>query len=138
MDSSSFSENRGWFPETSWSCVQKVKDGDEKAAREALETLCSIYRGPIVTALRHKHGFSVEESEDIAQEFIVWFLDSGTVNRAEQTEGRFRSYLLTCLDYFSKNQRRKWKAERRGGQATHISIDPDPELGQPGIELPSD
>lgn len=117
--------------------MQRVRGTDTKTAREALEDLCSIYRTPIVTAFRHKHGFSIEESEDAAQEFIIWFLDSGMLNRADRAEGRFRSFLLTCLDNFARNLRRKWRAEIRGGKATHISIDPDPEIGSAGIDLSS-
>lgn len=133
-----YSENRGWFPQTSWSCVQKIKGTDEKESREAIETLCTAYRAPIVTALRCKHGFSLEEAEDAAQEFIVWFLNSGILTNADRVEGRFRSFLLTCLDNFARNLRRKWNAQRRGGDAIHVSINPAPEVGEPGMELSSE
>lgn len=138
MDTSPGSENRGWFPQTSWSCVQKVQGGEDKAAREAIETLCADYRAPIVTAFRCKHGFSAEEAEDSAQDFIVWLLDSGVLDRAERREGRFRSFLLTCLDNFALNRRRKLRAERRGGKAIHVSIHPDSESESPGLDLSSE
>lgn len=138
MDPSFEAEKRGWFPQTSWSCVQKIQGGEESVSHEAIETLCTVYRGPIVTAFRCKHAFSPEEAEDSAQDFIVWLLGSGLLDRAEQREGRFRSFLLTCLDNFARNRRRKLRAERRGGSAIHVSLHADPENGKPDLELSSE
>ena len=135
MDTSFDSPNRGWFPQTSWTCVQKIQGREDKVSAEALQTLCSIYRAPIVTAFRSKHGFPLEEAEDSAHEFIVWFLGSGLLQQAESREGRFRSFLLTCLDNFARNRRRKLRSERRGGKAIHVSIHPDPESGTSGVEI---
>lgn len=138
MDSSFSSEKQGWFPATSWSRIQKIRGEDVNAARQALETLCSDYRGPIVTAFRCKHGFSPEEAEDSAQEFIVWLLSSDMLDRAEKKEGRFRSLLLTYLDNFASNRRRKLGADRRGGKALHVTIHPDLNAGATGVEVPDE
>jgi len=52
-------------------------------------------------------------------------LESKLIKQAEREKGRFRSFLLTCLQNFMKDEWRKQKAGKRGGKATIISIDED-------------
>ena len=126
----------GWFPPTSWTRINRTNEGEEDARRKALEELCFAYRNPIVTAFQRKHGLNREDGEDAAQEFLVWFLETELLSKADQARGRFRTYLLTCLDNFARNWKRKHNALKRGGGSIPLSIHPDPENGHPGLEIP--
>jgi RNA polymerase sigma factor (sigma-70 family) len=113
---------RASFDTTRWSMVLAVGDGDTVLSREALAELCRRYWMPLYTYVRRR-GHGVEEAEDLVQEFFARLLASNSIERAEPERGKFRTYLLSCLDHFLANEWDKAHAQKRGGGQTPFSLD---------------
>lgn len=100
------------FATTRWSVILQARQPE--TARGALETICSAYRGPVLTYL-HRQGFAKADAEDLTQEFFAGLLERRWDTRAEPARGRFRSFLLTALQHFVIDTRAKADALKRGG-----------------------
>ena len=123
------------FPETRRSVVLAVRSGDDRERSRALETLASAYWRPVFRHLRGRFRAREEEAEDLAQGFFAAALEKGWLLRYEPARGRFRSYLLACLEAYVANQRRDARRLKRGGGATTVPIDGEGPDGEPR-ELP--
>ena len=88
----------------------------------ALTWLCERYWQPLKTWARAK-GLAPEDAEDLVQGFFEHALKGGLVGSAEASRGRFRSFLLGCLDHYWINQRRRNGAQKRGGGVTVVPLD---------------
>jgi len=113
------------FPPTHWSLVRRAgaplrsANGPEKpldsaagaegesekdldaARREALAVLLARYQPALRSYLRVVRRFSAHETDDLLQGFITdQVLAHELLRRADETRGRFRSLLLTCLNNF--------------------------------------
>lgn len=120
---------------TRWDMVNKAKSGgDDKDSLSALEELCRIYRHPVYIALRHKHLYSHHDAEDLAQSFITWLIHGGYLRRADSSKGRFRTFLLTYLDNYVANQKRKQFAKKRGGGAIHVPAEFPSDTNRDAVE----
>ncbi|MFZ4766751.1 MAG: RNA polymerase sigma factor, partial [Roseimicrobium sp.] len=120
---------------TKWDVVNRAKGGGaDRDSANALEELCRIYRHPIYVALRYKHYFDHHDAEDLAQSFITWLIHRGYLNRADPSKGRFRSFLLSYLDNFVANHRRKQHAQKRGGYAVHVPAEFPTETNRSAFE----
>ena len=122
------------FSPTRWTLVVAAR-GDSEAAREALSQLCAAYYAPVVAFLR-RDGRPDDEARDLAHGFFAHLLEGGRIDAAEQTRGRFRSYLLGALKHFLQHQRRRDQTARRGGDALHIPI-ASPTDTSPGLDVPA-
>ncbi len=60
-------------------------------------------------------GHGREEAEDLVQGVFEHLLVTGAVGKADPARGRFRSYLLGCLQHFLANDRQRRSALKRGG-----------------------
>lgn len=124
---------------TRWDVVNRAKEGSENAdGRNALEELCRIYRHPIYVALRYKHNYSHHDAEDLAQTFITWLIHGGYLQRADPSKGRFRTFLLSYLDNFVANHRRKQYAQKRGGSVIHVAAEFPSETNRDAVEPKDD
>jgi hypothetical protein len=94
------------FPETHRSVVQAVRSSDPQERTRALEAVMAAYWRPVFRHVRARFRVADEEAEDLAQGFFAAALEKGWLARYEPERGRFRSYLLACLDAFVANQRR--------------------------------
>lgn len=120
---------------TKWDVVNRAKGGgNDSDSASALEELCRIYRHPIYIALRYKHQYAHHDAEDLAQSFIAWLIHSGYLVRADPAKGRFRSFLLSYLDNFVANHRRKVFAQKRGAHAIHVPADFPNDTTSGGVE----
>jgi len=90
--------------------------------RNALTQLCQIYWRPIF-AFVSRHGFSIEDAQDLTQDFFVMVLEGHLLERADPTRGRFRSLLLKALKDFLNDARDKKRARKRGGDVQFIRWD---------------
>lgn len=102
------------FPATHWSVVLAVGQGGGLRGEEALEELFKRYWRPLYFFIRRR-GYGREESEDLVQGFFEHLLVTGAVEKADPGRGRFRSYLLGCLNHFLANERQRQGALKRGG-----------------------
>ena len=89
---------------------------------EALDRLCRTYWPPVYGFLRRK-GHSPHDAQDITQGFFAALLRRNDFAQADQTKGRFRTYLLGALMHYLADERDKANAQKRGGGVVPISLD---------------
>jgi RNA polymerase sigma-70 factor (ECF subfamily) len=114
---------RGAFVTTHWSVVMAAGAADTTRARDALARLCQTYWHPLYAYVR-RLGYSPYDAQDLTQEFFARLLAKNVLAGADESRGRFRSFLLTALKHFLANEWDKARAQKRGGGAVPISIDP--------------
>jgi RNA polymerase sigma-70 factor (ECF subfamily) len=110
------------FATTHWTAVLTARDGEENQAREALGRLCETYWYALYAYLRGR-GFSPPDAEDLTQSFLASLMVRTSLARVHPSHGRFRSFLLACLNHFVADQLDKQKRQKRGGDRQIISID---------------
>ncbi len=101
------------FQTTRWSQVVAAGSSDT-AARQALESLCRAYRGPVLGFVRHL-GHPPSEAEDLTQQFFVHFIEHRVHAAADRERGRFRALLRSALRNFLIEQHEHAHAAKRGG-----------------------
>lgn len=113
---------RPGFPTTRWSRIARASDGDDPAARAALEDLCKAYWYPIYAFIRRTHQ-DAEQALDLTQDYFARLLEKRTVAAADQSRGRFRSFLLRDCSFFLANRADHDRAIKRGAGRPVLSID---------------
>jgi RNA polymerase sigma-70 factor (ECF subfamily) len=113
-----------WPTQTHWSVVLAAGDSASPGALQALEELCRAYRYPVYVYVR-RCGYAVADAQDLTQAFFLHLLDSKTLAAATPRRGRFRTFLLACLDHFIVSQWRRENALKRGGRVTFVSWEQD-------------
>lgn len=111
-----------WFAPTHWSVVMAAKQGDGSGAGAAMDVLCRTYWPPLYSYIRRDGCHSAEEAEDLTQEFFSRLLARNYLDHLHHQEGKFRSFLLTFLKNFLSEQRRRTKAQKRGGGCVLIPL----------------
>ena len=126
MPASSFGSSRShepeWFATTHWSVVIAAGQGDSEPKREALEKLCRRYWYPLHVFVR-RLGYRPHDAEDLVQGFFAVCLEKNYLGVADQSKGRFRSFLLVALKRYLANARNKALTRKRGGAQVHVSLD---------------
>jgi len=95
---------------------------DTSRARDALARLCQTYWHPLYAYVR-RVGHSPHDAQDLTQEFFARLLEKNYLADADESRGRFRSFLLASLKHFLANEWHKAQAQKRGGGQIPISID---------------
>jgi RNA polymerase sigma factor (sigma-70 family) len=111
-----------WFVTTHWSVVLAAGRADSTRARAALEKLCRNYWYPLYAFVR-RLGHGPHDAEDLVQGFFAVCLAKNYLGAAQQSRGRFRSFLLVALKHFLANEWDKQRARKRGGAQPMISLD---------------
>lgn len=101
------------FLTTRWSQVLAAGAADGPA-RAALAWLCERYWDALRAHVRRR-GFDATAAEDLTQDFLVAVIGGGVVERADRARGRFRTFLLACLDHHLGHARARATALKRGG-----------------------
>jgi RNA polymerase sigma-70 factor (ECF subfamily) len=122
--STSSALNQAHFAETHWSLILKATQQDESGVM-ALNKLCSSYRVPLYSFVRHR-GFSPADAEDITQSFFLDLLERDALRQVDRQKGRFRSFLLGSLKNFLANEWDRRRTLKRGSGCTFVSLD-EPE-----------
>jgi RNA polymerase sigma-70 factor (ECF subfamily) len=104
------------FGETSWTLILLARD------RKELGGLVERYWKPCYFYIRRK-GHDVEDAKDLTQGFFGDFIQRDALGRVSRTKGRFRSFLLACLDHYLSNEYDRRKAVKRGGREKTYSLD---------------
>jgi len=102
------------FVTTHWSVVLTATGADTTQAQAALEHLCRMYWYPIYHFVR-RQGHSVHDAQDFTQEFFARLLEKNWIAGADQSRGRFRSFLLMALKRFLAVEWRRANAQKRAG-----------------------
>ncbi|GEP41412.1 RNA polymerase subunit sigma-24 [Brevifollis gellanilyticus] len=126
------------FHTTRWSRVVLAREPSAQG-QEALQQLCAAYYSPVISFLR-REGRQEDAARDLAHDFFAIVLAGRAINHAEQSRGRFRSYLLGAVKHFLSHQREAALRLRRGGGETPISVDDEetPALADPAQISPDE
>jgi RNA polymerase sigma-70 factor (ECF subfamily) len=81
-----------------------------------MEEFCQLYWRPVYLAICAS-GKSRNDAEDQTQSFFRYLMANSTLRRADPGRGKFRSFLLTILWRFLRDERDKVMAKKRGGAA---------------------
>jgi RNA polymerase sigma factor (sigma-70 family) len=121
------------FSTTHWSVVLAAGDFDAAKSREAMERLCRTYWFPLYSYLRRR-GYQTHEAEDCTQAFFAALLQRHGIERADPHQGKFRSFLLSCLNHFLADEHDRAAAAKRGGGREIISLDIEDAETRYGLE----
>jgi DNA-directed RNA polymerase specialized sigma24 family protein len=110
------------FATTRWSLILSAANSrsEEQKARDALEELCRIYWRPVFVFVCRR-GYSIQDAQDLTQDFFVKILEPAWLQHAGVNRGRFRSLLLTSLQNFLVKAAEK--THTRGGGVEFVSWD---------------
>jgi RNA polymerase sigma factor (sigma-70 family) len=110
------------FVTTHWSVVLDASQAGTDRARDALSRLCQTYWHPLYAYVR-RLGNSPHDAQDLTQEFFARLLSNNFLARADESRGRFRSFILASFKHFLANEWDKARAQKRGGGQAPLSLD---------------
>lgn len=116
------SEGGSAFGTTHWSVVIAAGQQASPQSAEALATLCQTYWYPVYAFLR-RQGSQHHDAEDLTQEFFRRFIADQAVQTAHPKKGKFRSFLLACLQNLLHKEWRDSQAQKRGGGCVRVALD---------------
>ena len=112
----------GGFQNTHWSMVLAANQMDTPEAQEALSRLCQTYWYPVYLFIRRR-GHDTEPAKDLTQEFFTRLIAKQYHRIADRERGRFRNFLMSCVDHFLSNERKKEHTLKRGGEYSFVSLE---------------
>jgi RNA polymerase sigma factor (sigma-70 family) len=113
---------RDIFATTHWTVVLAAGKRSTPQSDHALEELCHTYWFPLYAYVRRR-GHTKEDAEDLTQAFFARFLEKNYLGLLDSEKGKFRAFLLASLKHFLANEWDKSQRQKRGGNATHLSLD---------------
>ncbi len=103
---------RASFPTTDWGLLANVRSATPIAKQAALDILTRRYWRPVFGFLRFS-GNNEESAKDLTQAFFADWIENDVFGKADERQGRFRSFMLTCLKRFVSNEHRAENAQKR-------------------------
>ena len=129
------------FVATRWTVVVAAREEASPESGEALESLCRAYWYPLYAYVR-RLGHQPADAQDLTQEFFARLLEKQWLASADREKGRFRTFLMVAFKRFLANEWDRAHREKRGGHATHFSLDTEMAEArygaEPALELPAD
>jgi DNA-directed RNA polymerase specialized sigma24 family protein len=111
------------FLTTHWSLLEDVGSSNEEKDRALIGLLLKLYWKPVYCFLRRK-GYDNEQAKDLTQDFFHEIvLGRSLIQRADQSKGRFRSFLLTALKRYLINVERAKEAQKRIPKDKLVSLE---------------
>jgi RNA polymerase sigma factor (sigma-70 family) len=110
------------FPTTRWSLILSSASDTRPQAEDALGELCRVYWYPVYSFVRARSS-SVDQAQDLTQDFFILLLKGTVFAAANPGAGRFRSFLVTVLRNFLADQADWRNARKRGGGVVTVPID---------------
>ena len=95
------------FPATRLSIIERIREGDEDASREALGVFVEDYRPALVDFLVRAKRVDPVDADDLVNDFILNKVMNGKVLELANGKGRFRSALRTCIQRYLIDSIRK-------------------------------
>ena len=121
-DQTSIGGAAGAFLTTHWSLIGQAQT-NEQGNRALIGLLLGKYWKPVYCYLRRK-GYDNEQAKDLTQGFFhEVVLGRGLIQKADQSKGRFRSYLLLALNRYMINVREEETARKRIPPDRLVSLD---------------
>jgi len=109
------------FGQTAWTLILKARDKRELGA------LVERYWKPCYFYIRRK-GHDVEDAKDLTQGFFSDFIERDALARVTRSKGKFRSFLLACLEHYLSNEYDRRKALKRGGKLLTLDFEGAEEM----------
>src|SRR6188768_2540411 len=109
------------FETTRWSLVAAAGGEDSAACRAALAVLCETYWYSLYAYVRRR-GADADDAQDLTQGFLTSLLDRRHFESLRSDRGRFRAFLLASFQNFLSKDLARRKAQKRGGDATILSL----------------
>lgn len=101
------------FLTTHWSLIRGVGSDPDRQDRALIGLLLEKYWKPVYCYLRRK-GYTNDKAKDLTQAFFhEAVLGRGLCEKADQSKGRFRSFLLIALNRYLINVHRAETAQKR-------------------------
>jgi len=106
-----------------------AKNGARAVPRPAARPIANRTVGPQLLvplyAYIRRRGFSLEDAQDLTQEFFARLLRKNYPAQADRAKGKFRSFLLITLNHFLADEFDRASTLKRGGGQVFISLDQD-------------
>ena len=125
------------FLTTRWSIIENVGTSDDDKNRALISLLLGKYWKPVYCYLRRK-GHDNEQAKDLTQGFFhEVVLGRSLIQKADQSKGRFRSFLLITLNRYLITAKTGQAAQKRIPKSKLVPLDVTdlPELRQAASEL---
>ena len=130
-DKTSMGKGGSVFLTTLWSEMQRVRTCNEARQREAINVIVQRYWKPVYCFLRRK-GYNNEIAKDLTQGFFFEIvLGKDLIQQADQSIGRFRTFLLRALENYIIDVHRTETRLKRCPKGSVSSLE-----GQDGSVLP--
>jgi DNA-directed RNA polymerase specialized sigma24 family protein len=111
------------FPPTRHSVIERIRDANPDARREAFGDLIAGYWKPLYKHLRITWHLDADEASDLTQAFFADAFQKSWLERYEPDKARFRTFVRVCADRFVMNVRQSASRQKRGGAATIVPLD---------------
>jgi DNA-directed RNA polymerase specialized sigma24 family protein len=104
----------GVFPPTHWTSILLAGRCDDPAGHQALSRLLERYQAPLLLHLQWRFRCTEDQAEDWFQGFVEKkVLEKELLTHAQRSRGRFRTFLLSALDNFVKDELRRELRDKR-------------------------
>ena len=110
------------FATTQWSVVLAAGATTSAESREALEQLCRAYWFPLYAYLRRR-GHSSHDAQDLVQDCLTHLIERRAFRSVDPDKGRFRSFLIACLNHCVADAGDRNRAQKRGGGTALLALD---------------
>lgn len=110
------------FQTTLWTVVLSAGGPDSPECEAALALLCQSYWTPVFAFIVRRTN-SREQAQDFTQGFFAKFLRKNLISRARQTRGRFRSFLMSSIENYLRDEHERDNSLKRGGGQAALSLD---------------
>ncbi|MCK4293879.1 MAG: sigma-70 family RNA polymerase sigma factor [Planctomycetes bacterium] len=122
-DGTSMGGGRSVFLKTRWSDIRNARTSNEARQRDVVDGLIRSYWKPVYCYLRRK-GHANALAKDLTQGFFHnVVLGRNLFERADETKGRFRTFLLTALNRYVTSAYRHKIAEKRRPKDGVVSLE---------------
>ena len=112
-DWTDFGGDRAGFPDTERPLLAGAQTEHPGRRKQAMGTIAGLYWKPLYCYLRAK-GNSDADAKDLVQGFFCEnVLQGGVIKNTDLQKGRFRTFLLTSLQNYVRQQRRGQMAKKR-------------------------
>lgn len=116
--------SRRVFATTQWNVVKQAAEAPDIARTEALNRLLRSYGPAMIEYVKHRFVLSESEAEDMIQQFVAdLVLVKNAFARANQSRGKFRTFLMTSIQHFVCDQLRRQKAQKRYPSNGFVSVE---------------
>jgi DNA-directed RNA polymerase specialized sigma24 family protein len=103
--------------------IERIRDADPEARREAFGDLVEGYWKPVYKHLRLTWRLDPEDARDTTQGFFADAFQKSWLERYEPAKARFRTFVRVCADRFLMNARQAASRVKRGGGVQTLSLD---------------